>query len=245
MPFAPLLLLILVGGWALRLGGRNVSGSNCLRSISCNLFLQECGGFRGGYSEALLTARARVAQDDKVNSVVIEPNFGDGIFNAPLKPVLKKIGYPVAVIDAKRFPAQKERRISDCLEPFLNQHKLVVNKARVVEDYESTENLPAEELNRDSLYYQLTRITKDKGALVKDGWTDAVAPGVHSWTEQVATKGTAPRAQSWGGSIKRIPEQGTLITAYQETQRQRIIPMSVTREIDQSPKWFGRNLRAG
>jgi hypothetical protein len=107
-----------------------------------------------------LTTLARIAQDYKVNTVVVEPNFGDGMFNEPLKPVLQKVGYPVEVIDAERSNAQKERRIIDTLEPVLNQHKLVVKKALALKDYKSTENLPAEEVNGYRLFYQLTRITK-------------------------------------------------------------------------------------
>jgi hypothetical protein len=130
-------------------------------------------------------ARARIAKDYKVNSVVAEPNFGNGLFNKLLKPVLKKLGCPVEVVDAKRSPAQKEKRIIECLEPVLIQDKLVVNNALVLIDRKSTENLPAEEVNRYRLFDQLPCITKDKGALVNEGRIDAVALGVHYGTEEL------------------------------------------------------------
>lgn len=129
---------------------------------------------------------SNIAKDYKVNTVVIEPNFGDGMFNELLKPILQKVGYPVEVIDAERSGAQKERRIIDCLEPVLSQHKLVVDKALVLKDHKSTENRPLEGVNRYRLFYQLTRITKDKGSLVNDDRLDALAIGVHYWTEQMA-----------------------------------------------------------
>jgi hypothetical protein len=146
----------------------------------------DCGGYRGGYSEGVLTTLANKAKDYKVRTVVVEPNFGDGMFNELLKPVLQKAGYPVSILDAERSSAQKDRRIIDTLEPVLNQHKLVVNKALILKDYKSTENLPAEEVNRYRLFYQLTRITKDKGSLVNDDRIDALALGVHYWTEPTA-----------------------------------------------------------
>jgi hypothetical protein len=118
------------------------------------------------------------------NSVVVEPNFGDGMFNELLKPVLQREGYPCEVIDTESSAAQKERRIIDTMEPVLNQHKL--NKSLIPKDYRSTENLPSEEINRYRLFYQLTRITKDKGSLVNDDRIDAVALGVHYWTEAMA-----------------------------------------------------------
>ncbi len=104
------------------------------------------------------------------------------MLNELLNPVLQKVRYPVEVIDAERSPAQKERRVIDTLEPVLNEHKLMVNNACILKDYKSTENLPAEEVNRDRLFYRLTRITKHKGALVNDDRIDALALGVHYWT---------------------------------------------------------------
>ena len=129
---------------------------------------------------------ARIAQDYKVNSVVVEPNFGDGMFNELLKPILQKVSEPVQVVDTERSSAQKERRIIDCLEPVMNKHKLVVSNALVLIHYKSTEHLPAEEVNRYRLFYQLTRITKHKGALVNDDRIDVLALGVHYWTGQMA-----------------------------------------------------------
>jgi hypothetical protein len=127
-----------------------------------------------------------MAKEHKVNSVVVEPNFVDGMFNELLKPVLQREGYPCEVIDAERSAAQKERRIIDTMEPVLNQHKLIVNKSLITKDYRSTDNFPSEQIKRYRLFYQLTRITKDKGSLVNDDRIDAVALGDHYWTEQMA-----------------------------------------------------------
>jgi len=76
--------------------------------------------------------------------VVVEPHFVDGVVNELLNPVLQKLRYPIAVIDAERSPAQKERLVIDTLEPVLNEHKLVVNKALILKNDKSTEDLPAE-----------------------------------------------------------------------------------------------------
>ncbi|MGA7329847.1 MAG: hypothetical protein WBX25_36540 [Rhodomicrobium sp.] len=121
---------------------------------------------------------SNIAKDHKVNSVVIERNFGDGIFNGLLKSVLQKVGYLVE-ISPERSRVQKERRIVNCLEPLLNQHKLVVNKALVLKDYKSTENPPSEEVNRYRLFYQLTCIAKDKRSWVSDDGIVAVVLSVH------------------------------------------------------------------
>ena len=160
-------------------GPKSWDRSPGLRQNACGMpFLMDCRDFRGGHSEAVLATIARITEDYEVNSAAVEPNFGDGILNELRKPVLEKAGYPVEVIDAEGPSAQKERRIIDCLEPVLIQHKLV-NKALILKDYKSTENLPVEEVNRYRLFYQLTRITKDKGSLVNDARLDAVALGVN------------------------------------------------------------------
>ena len=53
-----------------------------------------------------------------------------------------------------------------------------------MKDYNHRE--PPRRDHRYRLFYQLTRITKDKGALVNDDRLDAVAIGVHYWTQQMA-----------------------------------------------------------
>ncbi len=80
------------------------------------------------------------AKSHKVNLVLIESNFGDGMFQALLEPHLKKI-YPVG-IEEIRHQTQKEKRIIDCLEPVMNQHRLIVDTQVVVNDFQSTQHLP-------------------------------------------------------------------------------------------------------
>ena len=52
--------------------------------------------------------------------------------------------------------------------------------------YRSTGNLAVEEVNRYRLFDQPTGITERKGSLVNDDRLDALALGVHYWTEQMA-----------------------------------------------------------
>lgn len=84
---------------------------------------------------------------------------------------------------------QKEKRIIDVLEPVMNQHRLVIDKALVKKDYDSAPD------PKYSLFYQLTRITKDKGALIHDDRLDALAGAVAYWVEQMG-RDTEKAAQS-------------------------------------------------
>lgn len=149
------------------------------------LFLLDAGGFEGGYSNEVLEALANKAKEFKVNEVTIEPNFGDGMFNKLLSPIMTRI-HPCKLTETDRSVSQKEQRIVDTLEPVLNQHRLVVNRALFQKDYDSTRKRVPEHQNIYRLFFQLTRITRDRGSLRKDDRIDAVALAVHHWTSQMA-----------------------------------------------------------
>ncbi len=80
----------------------------------------------------------------------------------------------------------KERRIIDTLEPVMNQHKLVINRKVIEQDYDSTRHLAPEKALKYQLFYQMSRITRHKGALAHDDRLDVLAMAVNYWTEQMA-----------------------------------------------------------
>jgi hypothetical protein len=158
--------------------------------LHSRLYLLDAGGLPGGYDNATLEGLSKIAQRYAVNKVIVEPNFGDGMFNRLLAPVLQKY-HRCAIEDTERSNTQKERRIIDTLEPVMNQHRLIVNKSLIKRDYDSTAERRPEEVNRFRLFYQMTRLTKDKGSLAKDDRIDAVALAIHYWNnvlEQDATQ---------------------------------------------------------
>ena len=116
--------------------------------------------------------------------VLIESNFGDGMFTELLKPVLTKI-YPVTMEEV-RHSKQKELRIIDTLEPVMNQHRLIIDPKVIQKDFDSVQHHPPEKAQRYMLTYQMTRVTKQRGALAHDDRLDALAMGVAYWVEQMA-----------------------------------------------------------
>lgn len=153
--------------------------------LNGRLFLLDAGGFTGGYEDATLEALCHKAKEFKVNEVVIEPNFGDGMFNKIIAPFMARI-HPCKISETERSKSQKEQRVVDTLEPVLNQHRLVVDRKLLDKDYRSTESLPPEKQNRYRLFFQMTRITRDRGSLVKDDRIDALSLAVHYWTSAMA-----------------------------------------------------------
>ncbi|MBK8191345.1 MAG: hypothetical protein IPK79_12955 [Vampirovibrionales bacterium] len=106
------------------------------------------------------------------------------MFEQLLKPFLTRI-YPVTTEEVKHS-IQKEKRIIDTLEPVMNQHRLIVNRKLIDRDYKSTQHLPPEQALKYQLFYQMSRITRERGALAQDDRLDALAIAVGYWVEAMA-----------------------------------------------------------
>lgn len=159
-----------------------------VKVLNATLYLVDVGGFTDGYSDEVLSELAEVAKRNEVKLVLIEPNFGDGMFNKLIAPHFTRI-YPCRIEDSERATTQKERRIIDTLEPVLNQHRLVVAESVVKKDF------LVEDPHRQMLY-QLTRITRDKGALRHYDRLDAVAGAVAYWVDALATSADTAAART-------------------------------------------------
>lgn len=159
--------------------GKDDTGYAVVKQLHGKLFLLEAGGFTGGYEQDVLTGLAQVAKRNKVNVVVIEGNFGDGMFAKLFQPVLGAIHR--AGIEEVRHNVQKERRIIDTLEPVMNQHKLIIDAGVVRKDMQ----LYSEDSFK-SLFYQMTRLTKDRGSLKHDDRIDVLAMAVAWFVESMA-----------------------------------------------------------
>lgn len=147
------------------------------------LYVLEAGGMKGGYDDDTLIELCNVAKRNKANAAVIESNFGDGMFTKLLSPHMKRI-HPMA-LEEVRSNQQKEKRIIDTLEPVMNQHKLVVCDSVVRKDQESVQDYPTEQQLKRQLFYQMSRLTKDRGSLAFDDRIDVLAMAVAYWVEQM------------------------------------------------------------
>lgn len=168
--------------------GRDETGYAVVAHLNGQLFLLDAGGFNDGYSPTTLESICRIAKRWRVNVILAEPNYGDGMFTQLLKPVARLICPETGVDDAERSVGQKEKRIADTLEPVFNQHRLVVNSSLLKKDYDSTSGLPLEggAQQRYRLFFQMTRLTRDKGALVNDDRIEALSGAVGHWVGAMA-----------------------------------------------------------
>jgi len=104
------------------------------------------------------------------------------MFNKLLQPWLIKVNHR-CTLDEVKHSQQKEKRIIDTLEPVLNQHRLVIDRRLIEKDLALIEK---EQTRPYSLLHQLTRVTREKGALRHDDRLDALAGGVAYWVESMA-----------------------------------------------------------
>ena len=155
--------------------GEDKTAYAVLKMLHGVLYLTDVGALEGGYSDSTLEELSSIAKRNKVNYVVIESNFGDGMATALLKPVMAKI-HPCE-IEEVRHNIQKEKRIIDTLEPIMNGHRLVVDEQIIKDDFKLEPN--------HQLFRQMTRITKDKGALRHDDQIDALAIVANYWVERM------------------------------------------------------------
>ena len=136
------------------------------------LYLTDIGSLEGGYEEKILVDLANAAKAQDVSYITIESNFGDGMFNRLLEPILARI-HP-CTIEETRSSVQKEKRIIDTLEPVFNSHRLVVDQELIRKDYELE--------MQHQLFYQMTRLTKARSCLKHDDLIDVLAMAVGYWT---------------------------------------------------------------
>ena len=169
------------------------------------LFVTDAGGMPGGYSEDTLKRLATVAKEQEVNLVLIESNFGDGMFTQLLKPVLAKIHR--VTCEEVRHSTSKERRICDTLEPVMNSHRLVIDRKVVENDFDSTRHLPPEKALRYQLMYQMSRVTRHRGALAHDDRLDVLAMAVAYWADQMAQDADDQIARRKDEDLKRELEK--------------------------------------
>ena len=157
--------------------GKDETAYTVLQLLNGNIFCPKQGGIKGGYTDEALGELANIAKAYKINKIVVESNFGDGMFTALLKPHVSKI-YPCE-IEENHVSAQKELRIIDALEPVMNQHRLVFDQKVIQDDYDSArlEHSP-DKAPQYMLFYQLSRLSKERGSLRHDDRLDALAQGV-------------------------------------------------------------------
>lgn len=157
--------------------GKDETGYAIVKYLNGLLYLVDIGGFIDGFGEMTLRALAGKSLRWGVNDIIIETNYGGGMFDQLLKPHLiqvygddwakknngeRKIGAAGRIDDEYNgwSHTMKENRICDTLEPLLKSHRIVVSRAVIEADLQQQR-----ELAKYSFIQQMTRMARIKGCL--------------------------------------------------------------------------------
>lgn len=162
-------------------------------------------GIHMGYEVAdPTTAMWAIANDVKTygaREVIVEPNFGQGMWVAAFEPILSKVhNGNCSVIESEWAKGQKEVRIIDTLEPVLSSHRLVINEAILRKDVK-------EDQRAYSFSYQLTHITRDRGCLSHDDRVDALAGGVAHYMRSMSADPRKARMEQIASEKEQLVER--------------------------------------
>jgi hypothetical protein len=147
------------------------------------LFWMATGAVSGGFCEEAFEGLSRVCYKYDVNKAIVESNFSDGGFSVVWKPLLdnyyqewskgeRKFG-PEIIDD--RATLQKELRIIDTLEPILGRHSLIMSEDVIEQDRVKISKYPAGKRRMYSVFFQLEKITRERGSLRHDDALDCLA----------------------------------------------------------------------
>lgn len=189
--------------------GKDETGYAVVYYLNGYLFLMETGGFRGGYEDTTLEKLALVAKKWQVQDVIIESNFGDGMYLKLFSPVLSRAWK--CNLSEVRSKGQKEVRIADVLEPLLGAHKLVVYAPAILHDYNTAVNADGTHDPSVSLFHQMTRLTREKGSLGHDDRLDALAIACAFFVESMSQddqKGVEQAQEDWLEAHMEDPIRG-------------------------------------
>ena len=171
------------------------------------IYLHEMSAYRDGYSDSTLLDILRRCRTYGVTSLVIETNFGDGIVGELFKKHLINTKQNIH-IEEVRANVRKEDRIIDSLEPVLNQHRLIVDRGVIDWDYASNKDSPAEERLLYMLFYQMSRMCREKRAVKHDDRLDCLAQGVKYFTDALSISAqdqiVARKREEWNNMLEEF-----------------------------------------
>ena len=167
-------------------GGSDEFAWAVVKAWAGNYYLVESGGQLGGVGEGLWEKIAGIAKRHHVNEILVETNFGGlEVYSQLLKPFLVKAGHPCR-IEPIRSNQRKELRIIDTLAPVMQTHRMIVDRRVVENDADLLKRAVEEKDTSYSVFYQLTRLTHDRGSLIHDDRLDAWAMCIQWLQEQAA-----------------------------------------------------------
>ena len=207
------------------------------------LYLHEMRAYRDGYSDNTLLDILRGCKKYGATTLVVESNFGDGIVAELFKKHIIQTKQRIHV-DEIRANVRKEERIIDTLEPVLNQHRLIVNRDVIEWDYNSNRDAAPEERLLYMLFYQMSRMCRQKYAVKHDDRLDCLAQGVKYYIDALSISAQEQinlrKREEWDDMLEQFienPQAATnhLVLGYDVDQRRQARGNAEGKRV---PHWF-------
>jgi len=144
--------------------GRDELAYSIVKFLNGQAFLLDVGGYLGGYTPQTMQRLANAAKKWNVQTVVVEDNFGDGMFTTLFGQHLRA-AYPGCGLVDVHNSGVKDYRLVDGLEPVISAHRLVVSKEVIRKDYNTAQERAGDGSTNFQLFYQLTRLRKEAKSL--------------------------------------------------------------------------------
>lgn len=177
-------------------GGKNgdETGYAVVDHLNGNLYIRKVGGQPGGFEDDKLTALAELIAKWNPTVLIIEKNMGHGTFTNVLMPYLERAKWKGSIEEVFET-TQKEVRIIDVIEPILGRGGLVVDEDVLLDDWPSTSHNPTDKRQLFTFIHQFSKITRDKGCLVKDDRLDALGGAIAYWARLLTADSTKAEAE--------------------------------------------------
>lgn len=185
------------------------------------------GASTEGHTQTTLQAIAKDCKRWGAQIIKIESNFGQEMFGQLLRPECSDIGYNPEILNERAHNQQKEVRIVNNLEPVMSSHRLILNADLLRRDF--FVDYPHVEQAKRRYYrltYQLTRMTKTKGAVKHDDRVEGLAGMCAHFGEMLVRRLHDSRQE---GKVRAIEEEATKMI---EERRKQGLPLG---GLDASP----------
>jgi hypothetical protein len=170
--------------------------------LAGRVFLADVGGTPGGLTDEQTDWLTNIAVKWKPAQIDIEKNYGNGALASVWLP--KLLPKHACAIEEVWETGQKELRIIDVLEPVLGSGKFICHEELIVRDWDRCQKYAADKRSTYSFFWQLSRITRDKGALIHDDRLDAVAGSVRHWVDALVIDDEKAKAAARNVAYKKL-----------------------------------------
>lgn len=175
--------------------------------LSGYVYIVDVQGLHGGLNEDNRLHLLNMIQKWKPHRIDFEENFGGTTLRNLMLPYIYKIyneGTGACVVEGVYEKGQKELRIIEVLEPLISSNRLIIEKDLVKSDWLATNKYSIEKRKTYSLFFQMSRLTRDRKSLVHDDKLDALAGTARYWREQLVIDKDRAAALKKQEEIKKL-----------------------------------------